>query len=78
MFYCNQIAQVTLVRKSIFIFFYKTLGAYHRLTAIMPSFDGFEIKREEKYFVFIWMSRKERVITEKMNHQPVLGRKPYL
>jgi hypothetical protein len=78
MFYCNKIAQVTFVRESMFIFFYKTLGAYHPITVIMPIFGGFEIKREEKYFVFIWMSRKERVVNKKMDHHPVLGRKPYL
>lgn len=30
---------------------------------------GFEIKREEKYFVFIWMSRKEQLIDKKMGKQ---------
>jgi len=30
------------------------------------GFGGFEIKREEKYFVFIWMSRKERAVAEKI------------
>jgi hypothetical protein len=34
----------------------------------MAGIGEFEIKREEKYFVFIWMSRKERVIAEKMDH----------
>jgi hypothetical protein len=57
----------------------------------MTSIGGFEIKREEKYFVFRWMSRKERAVAEKMAHHSLfskrwlqrrrymtLGRKPYL
>jgi hypothetical protein len=32
----------------------------------MRCIGGFEIKREEKYFVFASMSRKERVLPEKM------------
>jgi len=40
----------------------KALRAYHRFLSKTGKVCGFEIKREEKYFVFIWMSRKERVI----------------
>lgn len=32
----------------------------------MRDIGGFQIKRAEKYFVFASMSRKERVLTEKM------------
>jgi len=39
--------------------------------ANMTNIGGFEIKREEKYFVFIWLSRKERAVTEKMAHHPL-------
>jgi hypothetical protein len=35
----------------------------------LAGINGFKIKREEKYFVFIWMSRKERVVTEKMDRR---------
>ncbi len=52
----------------------------------MRCIGGFEIKREEKYFVFASMSRKERVPTEKMaplmrtsahvNIKPTLIRNP--
>jgi hypothetical protein len=35
----------------------------------MAGINGFKIKRAEKYFVFIWMSRKERMINEKMVHR---------
>jgi hypothetical protein len=47
---------------------YTTAYAYHQITADMAGISGFEIKRQEKYFVFIWMSRKERVIAEKTDH----------
>jgi hypothetical protein len=40
------------------------------VTAIMPrpmrAIGGFQIKRAEKYFVFTSMSRKERLLPEKM------------
>jgi hypothetical protein len=36
------------------------------MARLMRGISGFQIKREEKYFVFTPMSRKERVLTEKM------------
>ena len=43
---------------------------YHRIIINKTSVGEQETKREEKYFVFIWMSRKEQVIDEKMAHYP--------
>ncbi len=36
------------------------------MSHLMPRIGEFEIKREEKYFVFTSMSRQERVLTKKM------------
>ena len=49
---------------------YTALSIYHRIITNKTSVGEQEIKREEKYFVFIWMSRKEQVIGEKMAHSP--------
>jgi hypothetical protein len=46
-------------------------GFTHRISAEMAGAGGFEIKREEKYLVFIWMSRSERMVAEKMAHYPI-------
>jgi hypothetical protein len=46
--------------------------SHHRRTADLAGIDGSKIKREEKYFVFIRMSRKERMITEKMDRRQYL------